>query len=197
MNKDFEKQYKYIWKTKTSRDVKYKQTSSEYCTKFVTELEKTRQVYNVDTIKDLPEKISGVYLIYSFKKDKTLKFSYIGESINILQRWKTHIYNFKKENKESSKFRKKEKKLENLRFLVLSEIEDQNLRLKKETYYIYALRSKFTNTNTKLANRKMRCENGHGVKRTFLTYHKDKPYFEMYIYGTCRNKICDNKFLIN
>ncbi|AHI53342.1 GIY-YIG nuclease family protein [Spiroplasma culicicola] len=197
MSLEFKRKYKYIYKAKVSRDEKYKQASLEYCNKVILEVIKTHTIYDVETIKELGNEIQGVYLIFSLNKKGELKFTYVGESIDILKRWKKHIYNFNIKNKESAKIRKKESKIENLRFTVLKIEPDQNARLKKETYYIYHFKSWYTNINKKYANRKMRCDFGHGVARTYLTYDKNAAKFRLYIYGICRNKICKNKFLID
>lgn len=188
--------FKYIKNIKISKKEEFKTKNIRYCTKILNELIKTKTVYNIFSINKVANNVCGVYLIYSVDQNKQIKFSYIGESVDILSRWKKHIYNFKNSKKEANKFKKKEQDLNNFRFIILEEILDLNTRLKAETYYIFVLRSWFTNTNIKIANKKMRCDFGHGVRRVFLSYKNLLNEIELYIYGVCRNKDCKNKFLI-
>jgi len=190
-----QKEFKAIWKIKVSSNSKYKNASVSYVNNVVSELSKTRVIYDHKEVLINKEKTAGVYLIYSKKKENVV-LTYVGESKDIFNRLRKHIYNIRTRNKLASRILTKEPDINNLNFLILEEVNDINERLKKETYYIYVFRSKFTNVNKSLANKKMRCDFGHGVKRTYLTFKKDIPYLDLYIYGKCRNKLCTNTFFI-
>ncbi|AOG61028.1 hypothetical protein SHELI_v1c10810 [Spiroplasma helicoides] len=198
MQDDFYKKYLWVKKIKSSKEELYKATSQQYCNSIINDIitRYDNQIFNVSNLNNYEDNVSGVYLIFSLDNKDNLKFSYIGESTNIKKRWKTHINNYKAKNKQSRKIRSKENNIENIRFVTLAKINEQNQRLKKETYYIYLFKSKFTNLNTKLANMKMRCDNGHGVKRTYLSYVKNSKTFKLFVYGVCKNKLCNNKFQI-
>ncbi|QGS52396.1 GIY-YIG nuclease family protein [Spiroplasma tabanidicola] len=197
MKNDYDKKLWLIKKVKTSKLEKFKMISQEYCNKAISGVITKYQVYDVKSLEKLDSNISGVYIIFSLDLGNNLKFSYIGESKDIKKRWKSHINNYKNSKPAAKKLIYKEKDLNNIRFAILKQEEDQNKRLKKETYYIYQFRSKFTNINSKLANMKMRCDFGHGVKKTYLTYDKNKAKFRLYIFGVCKNKQCNNKFIIS
>ncbi|QBQ08160.1 GIY-YIG nuclease family protein [Spiroplasma gladiatoris] len=196
MNINNKQKFFYIKKIKNSKDKNYEKISQLFCNKAINDILNNFKIYDFRQVDEVEKNLAGVYIIFSIDKNKNLKFSYIGESSDIKKRWKTHINNFKTKNIKSRKFRTKEKDLEQIKFAVLKLDTDQNTRLKKETYYIYHFKSKFTNINTKIANMKMKCDFGHGVKRTYLSYDKNSVKFRLYIYGECRNKECNNKFLI-
>ncbi|AUM63008.1 GIY-YIG nuclease family protein [Spiroplasma monobiae] len=190
-------QFKLVNKIKNSRDPRVKSFSEDYLMHRISKFLKTRTVLNLEDIRQIKDRVAGTYLLYSISNGK-LKFCYIGESTNVFERFKQHINGFLR-GKDSlySKMRKKIKDIKEISFVVLDEIEDQNNRLKKETYYIYTMKSKFFSLNSKLANRRLRCPSGHGMVRTFMTYDKNAKDLKLIIYGKCRNKICKMTFVIN
>ncbi|AGR41630.1 GIY-YIG nuclease family protein [Spiroplasma taiwanense] len=191
---DLKNEYKLIWKIKTSRDLKYKDISEQYCKKIIQELiEKNKKIDIMELAKN---KVAGVYLLYSIE-NKNLNFTYVGESKDLGQRIKQHLRNFNSKNRLYSKMRKKIISSNQINFLILDEIEDQNLRLMKETYYIYIFKSKFFNLNSKLVNKKLKCPNGHGNTRSYMTYDKNSLNLLIYIYGKCKNNECKEIFIIN
>ncbi|AGR42501.1 GIY-YIG nuclease family protein [Spiroplasma diminutum] len=193
---DIDRQYKFIYKTKYSWDIRIKKFSENYLIKLINKFEYNRTKLTYLDIKNRNDIISGTYLLYSIINDKP-KFCYIGESKNVYLRFKQHINGYLNgKDKLYSKIRKRVKNLEDITFLVLNEIEDQNKRLMKETYYIYATKSKFFSLNSKLVSRRMRCPNNHGCVKSRLAYDKNSEKLKLLIYGNCKNKECKTTFLI-
>ncbi|QHX37031.1 GIY-YIG nuclease family protein [Spiroplasma sp. BIUS-1] len=189
-------QYKLVYKIKNSRDPRLKSFSEEYIINRISKFKKTRTVLNYEDVKLINDKVPGTYLIYSLTNGK-LAFCYVGESTNVFERFKQHINGFRNgKDRLYSKMRKKVKELEDISFMVLDEIEDQNERLKKETYYIYTMKSKFFSLNSKLVNRRLRCPSGHGMVRSFMTYDKEAEKLNLIVYGRCVNKHCNITFVI-
>ncbi|WP_338984974.1 GIY-YIG nuclease family protein [Spiroplasma endosymbiont of Diplazon laetatorius] len=194
---DLQTQYKLVYKIKNSRDPKVKSLSEDYLLHRINKFLKTRTSLNVSDVKQISDKVPGTYLIYSISDDK-LNFCYVGESTNVFERFRQHINGFLGgKERLYSKMRKKIKDINDLRFIVLDEIEDQNMRLKKETYYIYTMRSYFYSLNSKLVNRRLRCPSGHGMVKSFMTYDKNAETLKLVIYGKCKNKICNMTFVLN
>gem|GEM_PF-4989309 len=78
--------FKYIKNIKISKKEDFKTKNITYCTKILNELIKTKAVYDIFSINKAINNICGVYLIYSVDQNKQIKFSYIGESVDILSR---------------------------------------------------------------------------------------------------------------
>lgn len=194
---DYKQKFWQILQIKNSKNLEWKSKNIDYCTKVLQHVLKNKKVYDYLTVAELENNQQGVYLIYALDENKKIKLSYVGESTDIKTRWKKHIYNYKNKIHSSYRLRRLEPNLSNLRFVVLKKTAEQNARLKTETYYIYTFRSRFVNANSKLASKKMRCNFGHGVKRTYLSYQVIDEQFELYIYGRCWNKACKEKFLID
>ncbi|ALD66864.1 GIY-YIG nuclease family protein [Spiroplasma cantharicola] len=193
---DLKEQFKMITNIKNSRDLKYKPLSENYLLHFINNLLMTRSNFNTLELNQTKYKVSGTYLMYSIVNNK-LNFCYVGESRNIISRFKQHVNGFKTSKERFySKLRTKVNDIEDISFLILDQIDDQNERLIKETYYIYSTKSKFYSLNTKLVNRKMKCPKGHGMVKSFLNYEKNIEKLKLVIYGKCTNKKCKETFVI-
>ncbi|WP_339034045.1 GIY-YIG nuclease family protein [Spiroplasma endosymbiont of Cantharis rufa] len=193
---DLKEQFKAITNIKNSSDLKYKSLSENYLLHFINNLLITRSSFNSLELFQINYKVSGTYLMYSIVNNK-LNFCYIGESRNLISRFKQHVNGFKTSKERFYyKMRSKVEGIADINFLILDEIDNQNDRLMKETYYIYSTKSKFYSLNTKLVNRKLKCPNGHGMVKSFLNYEKDTEKLKLIIYGKCTNKKCKETFVI-
>ncbi|ARU91067.1 hypothetical protein SCLARK_00312 [Spiroplasma clarkii] len=193
----YNRKFVQIMKIKNSRSLEYKALNINYCTKVLNQVIKNKKVYDMNSVFELEKDLQGVYLIFALDSQNNLKMSYIGESTDIQTRWKKHLYHLKNKNRPAARLRKLESNISNLRFVILALTDSQNQRLKTETYYIYTFKSRFISANSKIANNKMRCNFGHGVKKTFLTYSEIDGKFRLEIYGCCWNKMCQDRFLID
>ncbi|WP_339020783.1 GIY-YIG nuclease family protein [Spiroplasma endosymbiont of Atherix ibis] len=190
-------QFKIISKIKNSTSLDVKILSEIYILEIINKLLENRKKLKFNELNEIDNNKAGVYLLYSIVNNR-LKFCYIGESVNVKERFNQHIKGYiNKKNKMYSIMNKRIESIRDINFVFLEEIENQNNRLKKETYYIYTTKSKHFSLNTKLVNRKLRCPNGHGLVKGSLSYDKNKDYIHLILYGICKNKNCKIKFQIN
>ncbi|AUB32116.1 GIY-YIG nuclease family protein [Spiroplasma floricola] len=190
-------QFKIISKIKNSSNLDVRSLSEIYLLEIINKLLENKKSLKFDELNKMDNKKPGVYLLYSIVNNK-LRFCYIGESVNVKERFKQHIKGYaNKKNKMYSIMNKRVEEIKDINFVFLDEIEDQNDRLKRETYYIYTTKSKHFSLNTKLVNRKLRCPNGHGLVKGSLSYDKNKDHIHLIVYGICKNKTCKIKFKIN
>ncbi|ASP28720.1 hypothetical protein SCORR_v1c09480 [Spiroplasma corruscae] len=180
--------FKIVYDIKTKIINDYKLIEDIYMNKLVNYFKDTKIKIDISCIKKQRVILSGVYLMYC-EIDNSIIFSYVGESIDLFKRFKQHIQGLNSNKKKYRIMSKLGATESNIKFLILSLEKDQSKRLFLETYYIYILRSKRYNMNTKLVSKRAKCSNNHGNMYSRLN-NLQKAKFRLSIYIKCRNKLC-------
>ncbi|AKU80278.1 GIY-YIG nuclease family protein [Spiroplasma turonicum] len=164
-----------------------------YYYKIINYLKGLKICIDYNLIKKEKTVFSGVYLMYC-EIDNEIIFTYVGESIDLFKRFRQHVANLNTTKKKYKKMRSLGASEKNIKFLILTFESDQNKRLLLETYYIYILRSKIYNLNTKLLSKKAKCDQNHG-NMTSKLLNVNKLSIKLNVFVKCRNKLC--KQIIN
>lgn len=205
MDTQQKQRYNFIYKCKYSKDAKYQEFIQKYLKKVLNQLSDKCTKYSFNDIlegkaKDLT--FGGVYLLYAKNSKDEMVFTYVGESTNIIQRWKQHIKRFETGpdnlyKKIRKKMLKNKVKFNDINFVLLDHKDDQNERLYRETYYIYLMKSRLINVNSKNCSRRLRCPNNHGMVKSKLAPKIVKDNIKPMVLGICRNKTCKAVFEIH
>lgn len=197
--------FDFVCRCKYSKEKKYQEYIQKYLKKVIAQLSNGIKEYSFDNVKHLKDinlATPGVYLIYAKNHEDQLTFTYVGESTNVISRWKQHTRKF--ENGSETMYKKIRKKMlldkvkfDDIRFFILENQSDENRRLFRETYYIYLLKARLISVNNKNCSRRLRCPNGHGMIKTKLSAKEKESTIKPVVIGTCRQKDCKITFEIN
>ncbi|AKX34638.1 hypothetical protein SLITO_v1c10270 [Spiroplasma litorale] len=198
---DVSQKYKIIYDMKTKLIKDYQNIEDDYINKVINYFINNKININFNSIKKEKTILSGVYLMYCKIDNKTI-FTYVGESIDLFKRFKQHIQSLNTKKRNYRIMKSLGANEENINFIILSLEKNQNIRLFLETYYIYVLRSKRLNLNSKLVSKRAKCSNNHGNLASRLN-NLNNSKLRIGVSLKCKNKLCkeiinlyDNKELL-